>query len=143
MLDNASRFLLAIIETKRPTTEVSIRVLNEAYKRYSYLRPIQKVIVNHDSHRSTANNRDKKNRAKHRLEMCCEEKGIKLVFTRCNHFADNTRLYFTTSLLFRCFIPLFLIFLQSALSSSEVHRYVQMIVHLPSPFLLNSFLFQL
>ena len=66
VLDDASRFLLSIIETKGPTTEASIKVLNEAYERCMYLRPIQEVIVDHGS-QFTANKRDKKGSAKHRF----------------------------------------------------------------------------
>ena len=59
VLDDAGRFLLAIIETKNATAEASINVLDEAYERYSYLRPIQELIVVHGT-QFTANKSDKK-----------------------------------------------------------------------------------
>jgi len=102
VLDDASRFLLSIIETKSPTTAASIKVLNEAYERYIYLRPIQEVIVDHGS-QFTANKRDKKGKAKHRFEKYCEENGIKLVFTRYNHPQSNGKVerFFQTYQRFR------------------------------------------
>ncbi len=102
VLDDASRFLLAIIETKSATAEASIKVLNEAYEKYSYLRPIQEVVVDHGT-QFTANRRDKRGKVKHRFEKYCEEKGIKLVFTRYNHPQSNGKVerFFQTYQRFR------------------------------------------
>lgn len=91
VLDDASRKVLGIIETEHPTTEASIKVLDEAYHRYLWLKPIDSVIVDHGS-QFYANKRDEDGNAEHRFERYCKENNIQLILCRYNHPQSNGKI---------------------------------------------------
>jgi len=89
--DDASRKVLAVIETESPTVEASIAVLDEAYQKYLHIRPIQAVIVEHGS-QFYANKRDKNGHANHRFERFCREHNIELILCKYHHPQSNGKI---------------------------------------------------
>ena len=47
VLDDASRMVLAMVETPHATAQASVALLEQAYRKYEHISPIQSVIVDH------------------------------------------------------------------------------------------------
>ena len=91
VLDDASRRLLSMIEAPSATTKDSLSILDDAYTRYLWLKPIESVIVDHGS-QFYANTRDKKGNAEHRFERYCKDREIKQILCRYNHPQTNGKI---------------------------------------------------
>ena len=91
VLDDASRMVLAMIETPHATARASVGLLDQAYRQYEHIRPIQSVIVDHGV-QFYANKRDKKGNAKHIFEQFCEFKSIKLILCKYHHPQSNGKI---------------------------------------------------
>lgn len=91
VLDDASRMVLAMIETSSPTADASVKVLDEAYQRYLHIRPIEAVIVDHGT-QFYANKRDKNGNANHTFERYCKDRGINQILCRYNHPQSNGKI---------------------------------------------------
>jgi len=88
VLDDASRYVLAMIETKHPTVEASIKVLDEAYHKFLHIRGIGAVIIDHGT-QFYPNKRNKKGKAKHRFIEYCEKMNIKVIVCQYHHPQTN------------------------------------------------------
>ena len=91
VLDDASRMILAAGEFDNATAESSIKLLDEAYRKYLHITPIREVITDHGS-QFYANKRDKKGEAKHSFEEYCKQRGIKQTLCKYNHPQSNGKM---------------------------------------------------
>ena len=91
VLDDASRFVLSMIETEHATAQASADLLDEAYNNHVHIKPIQSVIVDHGT-QFYANKRDKNGEAEHKFESYCENKGIQLILCKYHHPQSNGKI---------------------------------------------------
>jgi len=91
VLDDASRMILAMIETPHATAQASVALLDEARRAYEHIGPIQSVIVDHGV-QFYANKRDKNGNANHMFEQYCESKNIKLILCKYHHPQSNGKI---------------------------------------------------
>jgi len=91
VLDDASRMILAMVETPHATAQASVVLLEQAYRKYEHIRPIQSVIVDHGT-QFYANKRDKDGNAKHIFEQYCESRGIQLILCKYHHPQSNGKI---------------------------------------------------
>lgn len=90
-MDDASRMILSMGEFEKPTTENTIKILDEACNKYAHLMPIREVIVDHGSQFYPVR-KNKKGRAKHKFVEYCKGKGIKVIYCKYAHPQSNGKL---------------------------------------------------
>ena len=91
VLDDSSRKILSSGEYDGRSAEASIELLDEAFEKYSHVRPIREVITDHGT-AFYANKRDSDGEADHTFENYCKEKGIKHLLCKYNHPQSNGNL---------------------------------------------------
>ncbi len=91
VLDDSSRKILSAGEYEHRSAEHSIELLDEAYGKYSHIRPIREVITDRGAE-FYATKRDNEDDADHSFENYCEEKGIKQLLCKYNHPQTNGKI---------------------------------------------------
>lgn len=84
ILDDNSRFILAVIETDQATADHSINLVQRLIDEYGNVRMVEQIITDHGS-QFHANKKDKNGNSESRFEMFPAENSIKHIKGRIKH----------------------------------------------------------